>query len=86
MSHTRGSFTPYFGVALASSGGALLFGICAIAWTVKGNWIGLVIMGLIALCHLASAQHYWRRYFTGKKRRDERKKQKQDSRLHGNDI
>ena len=71
---------------MATSGGAVLFGVCAIGCAVKGDSVGLVIMGLIALCHMGTAHYYWRRYLAGRKRRHEREAKELDSRFRGNDI
>lgn len=71
---------------MATGGGAVLFGVLAIVCAVKGDTVGLVITGLIALCHIGTASHSWRRYLTGRKRKHEREARRLDSHFRGNDI
>ncbi len=59
-------------VAIAFTGGGLVFGLpaialaCAIVFAGKGNWLALVVFGLIGVCHASSAAFYWRRYLLGR--------------------
>ena len=65
-------------VAIAFTGGALVFGLpaialaCAIALAGKGNWLALAVFGLIAACHTGSAVFYWRQYLLGRRRQSQR--------------
>jgi len=76
----RTSVRPSLLVAIAFTGGALLFGLpaialaCAIAFAGKGSWLALAVFGLIGVCHASSAVFYWRRYVLGWRRQSQRKK------------
>ena len=65
-------------VAIAFTGGTILFGLpavalaCAIVLAGKGNWVALAIFGLIAACHASTAAFYWRRYLLSKRRQKQR--------------
>ena len=65
-------------VAIAFTGGALLFGLpavalaCAIAFAGKGSWLARAVFGLIGMCHASSAVFYWRRYLSGRRRQNKR--------------
>ena len=70
---------PSFLVAIAFTGGALLFGLpaialaCAIVFTGKGSWLALAVFSLIGACHASIAVFYWRRYLLGRRRKKLRK-------------
>ncbi|MHC4418175.1 MAG: hypothetical protein ACYSU6_06265 [Planctomycetota bacterium] len=65
-------------VAIAFTGGALVFGLpaialaCTIAFVGKGSWSALAVFGLIGACHASSAVFYWRRYLSGRGRQKKR--------------
>jgi len=73
-------------VAFAFTAGAIMFGIVAAGCTVVGNWVALVILGFIAVCHMSSAIYYWGRYLAIREKRVKREKLEMDSCLRRNDM
>ena len=63
-------------VAIAFTGGALLFGLpaialaCTIVFAGKRSWLALAVFSLFGVCHASGAVFYWHRYLLGRRRKE----------------